>query len=116
MNGKEKQSSLTYEIVESGDQTGIKCLVCGMTSYNPNDVANKYCGHCHRFHEEMQASSKPYRKMTYIITVVVEYKDDDPSNDLEAAEKAAIKFASNPSEFYYWNEWASKEEYLKDLW
>jgi len=30
----------------------IMCLTCGRVSHNPNDVANKYCGHCHIFHED----------------------------------------------------------------
>lgn len=25
------------------------CPKCGMTSYNPEDEKNKYCGNCHRF-------------------------------------------------------------------
>jgi hypothetical protein len=25
----------------------ITCPVCGMTSYNPTDVAEGYCGNCH---------------------------------------------------------------------
>ena len=25
------------------------CPRCGAVSYNPNDVANKYCGQCHLF-------------------------------------------------------------------
>jgi hypothetical protein len=25
----------------------ITCPVCGMTSYNPNDVREGYCGNCH---------------------------------------------------------------------
>ncbi len=31
---------------------GIRCLTCWKVSYNPNDVANLYCGFCHKFHEE----------------------------------------------------------------
>jgi protein-arginine kinase activator protein McsA len=27
----------------------ITCPECGMTSYNPNDVAEGYCGNCHAF-------------------------------------------------------------------
>lgn len=27
----------------------ITCPVCGMTSYNLNDVANGYCGNCHAY-------------------------------------------------------------------
>lgn len=29
----------------------IVCITCGMASFNRNDVKEKYCGHCHRFHE-----------------------------------------------------------------
>jgi len=25
----------------------ITCPRCGMTSYNPNDIAEGYCGNCH---------------------------------------------------------------------
>lgn len=30
----------------------ITCHRCGLTSANPNDVSNKFCGFCHRFHED----------------------------------------------------------------
>jgi hypothetical protein len=30
----------------------IHCCVCGRTSFNPNDVEQLYCGHCHRFHDD----------------------------------------------------------------
>lgn len=26
-----------------------KCKKCGMTSYNTNDVVNRYCGNCNEF-------------------------------------------------------------------
>lgn len=45
----------TYEIVENG--LAIKCLICGLTSYNSNDVKHIFCGHCKRFHlDEMEMS------------------------------------------------------------
>jgi hypothetical protein len=31
----------------------ITCPVCGRTSYNPNDVVQRYCGNCHQFHDNM---------------------------------------------------------------
>jgi hypothetical protein len=34
---------------------GIKCLVCGMTSYNRCDVDSRYCGGCHIFHDDADA-------------------------------------------------------------
>ena len=37
--------------VEAGME-GIRCLLCGMISYHPGDVVLRYCGHCHKFHEE----------------------------------------------------------------
>lgn len=41
----------TFEMVEDRGSTGIKCLRCGRTSFHPQDVEHRYCGHCHEFHE-----------------------------------------------------------------
>ena len=30
----------------------IRCLLCGLISYHPRDVSERYCGHCHIFHED----------------------------------------------------------------
>lgn len=32
--------------------TAIKCLECGRTSHHPKDIAELYCGNCHKFHEK----------------------------------------------------------------
>lgn len=32
----------------------ITCFKCGMTSYNKNDVLEKYCGYCDEFHEKTE--------------------------------------------------------------
>ena len=32
----------------------ITCPKCGMTSHNPNDIENMYCGNCRQFHCEME--------------------------------------------------------------
>lgn len=32
----------------------IKCLVCGMGSYNRNDIEQRYCWNCKVFHEQIQ--------------------------------------------------------------
>lgn len=31
----------------------IRCPQCGLTSYNPNDVRERYCGNCHQYHDTM---------------------------------------------------------------
>ena len=36
----------------------IRCLRCGMGSYNPNDIEQKYCGACHIFHAELNPDVK----------------------------------------------------------
>jgi hypothetical protein len=38
-----------YRISETG--ASITCLLCGRTSWNLNDVRDKYCGACHKFLE-----------------------------------------------------------------
>lgn len=40
-----------YRLV-NGPYDGIQCLQCGRTSYNPNDVAHRFCGHCDEFLED----------------------------------------------------------------
>jgi hypothetical protein len=42
---------ITYEL--SSDGNAITCLVCGMTSWNPTDIEQKYCQNCHLFHSQM---------------------------------------------------------------
>jgi hypothetical protein len=37
----------------------ILCLVCQKLSHNPNDGANRYCGSCHRFHDDPKPSGVP---------------------------------------------------------
>jgi len=38
------------------EQLRITCPRCGQMSYNPEDVAQKYCGNCHAFHADMRES------------------------------------------------------------
>ncbi|HWN95030.1 MAG TPA: hypothetical protein VNT99_08355 [Methylomirabilota bacterium] len=35
----------------SADRKSIMCRRCGLTSYNSNDVEQRYCGNCHAFHK-----------------------------------------------------------------
>jgi protein-arginine kinase activator protein McsA len=37
--------------VEADDGNSITCTRCGMTSFNTNDVAQKYCANCKKFHK-----------------------------------------------------------------
>lgn len=37
----------------------ITCPRCGRTSYNPNDVAHRYCGACHAYHVDMITGFEP---------------------------------------------------------
>jgi hypothetical protein len=43
----------TYRIGKDGELRWIECLICGLRSYNPNDVEHLYCGNCHQFHEKL---------------------------------------------------------------
>jgi ribosomal protein L37E len=40
------------------DAQSITCHVCGRTSYNPNDVQEKYCGFCRVFHQDRSTGTK----------------------------------------------------------
>ena len=49
---KEKKSYLISKHPKYGEIKTITCLYCSKTSFNPGDVEQKYCGFCHRFHED----------------------------------------------------------------
>ena len=38
----------TYTLTDRG----ITCHLCGRTSANPTDIRERYCGHCHVYHNE----------------------------------------------------------------
>jgi hypothetical protein len=50
VDGRVQQTG--YIIHRERGRVTITCLRCQSISANPNDVENKYCGRCHRFHEE----------------------------------------------------------------
>lgn len=39
----------SYLLTEKDGRPGILCKACGLTSYHPKDVEERYCGNCHRF-------------------------------------------------------------------
>jgi len=45
-------TDLNYEFVMQEGCRGIRCLRCGKTSYHAMDIAERYCVHCHYFHED----------------------------------------------------------------
>jgi hypothetical protein len=59
------EKPVTYRLILpekfSGSNRGsIQCLVCGLYSYNPNDVAHRYCPSCNVFHEEQPRDDEPH--------------------------------------------------------
>lgn len=38
--------------VDLEDDTFIQCNTCGKKSYNINDIENRYCGYCNKFHDD----------------------------------------------------------------
>lgn len=47
----------TYLLVDNG--RAIKCRICQQVSWSPADIAQKYCGYCHRFHDEQVHTGVP---------------------------------------------------------
>ncbi len=39
--------------VGAGVPDSITCPKCGRTSYNANDIRERYCGNCHQWHDDM---------------------------------------------------------------
>lgn len=41
----------TYLLQQMGGQASILCLCCGLRSWHPMDIQERYCGACHAWHE-----------------------------------------------------------------
>lgn len=50
----------TYQYLEGG--AAIQCLVCLEITYDKASVAERYCGHCHAFHDDMMAEKRAARE------------------------------------------------------
>lgn len=49
----------TYVMIESrSGAPAIRCLRCGMVSFHPDDIEERYCGHCHEFHEPIMEETR----------------------------------------------------------
>ena len=51
-------------------QASITCPRCGRTSYNDNDVRERYCGNCHAFHDELLTPPNTAPPMTEVWAIV----------------------------------------------
>lgn len=40
-----------FTLGEIGGHEYIRCSTCGLRSFHPADIANRYCGRCHAFHD-----------------------------------------------------------------
>ncbi len=50
-----KPTEDTHAVITNDFGTFIVCFDCGSVSFNTNDVAERYCGRCHRHHSEVAA-------------------------------------------------------------
>jgi ribosomal protein L37E len=48
---REKGDNRTYVMGTFDNDDFIACLICGLESFNENDIKEKYCGNCKIFHE-----------------------------------------------------------------
>jgi len=71
----------TFAILNRG--TAIRCNICGLTSFNPNDVKKKYCGRCGKFHDDLAAEQ--FAKYKENIDHVLQIHSDD-GNGKESKE------------------------------
>jgi hypothetical protein len=73
---------VSYTIEHSSHSACITCHHCGYTSYNYNDVVERYCGKCKRFH----ADHPVIPVQAFITRIAPEVPKDDPRIDELTAE------------------------------
>ena len=45
------EPNANFAIWETKGETCIVCLICGVASFNANDIGKRYCFFCHQFFE-----------------------------------------------------------------
>jgi hypothetical protein len=53
------QGLTTWRLLREEARPSITCPVCHRTSYNANDITNRYCGACHWFHDDPIPEAMP---------------------------------------------------------
>ena len=51
---------LLYSENDAAIPLAIRCAECGTVSFNKHDIAERYCGRCHRFHDSTKEGKRPY--------------------------------------------------------
>lgn len=51
---------MSYSIVAFG--RGIRCWTCGQVSFNQTDIKQRYCGKCHKYHDDGTTSGAMKRQ------------------------------------------------------
>jgi ribosomal protein L37E len=49
---------MSYTMIDQG--RAIRCNMCGSASYSAQDIRQKYCGRCHKFHND------PVKRRDYV--------------------------------------------------
>jgi len=52
-----------YRILQSDGTPALLCLRCDRISYHPEDIAHRYCGHCHCFLAEWEGEEVALRRL-----------------------------------------------------
>ena len=62
------------KVSEENDPPSFTCPDCGMTSYNPNDITNQYCGACHEWKSSVGDEDHAKGEEDFIAAFVAEYE------------------------------------------
>ena len=76
----------------------ITCPKCGMTSYNPMDIAQRYCGNCHEFHANMETNSLERELRGFVDHVFQQHCEccERLADELIAADVVKREFGTSP--------------------
>lgn len=99
----------TYDLGRHGNgpleidkQANITCRLCNMTSYHPEDIRHRYCGHCHIFHDQldhwldMTKDEHPEVAKGFLYVVDIEIMKSLPA-DSQAGLRKLLRAAYRPT-------------------
>lgn len=80
--------TIDYAPYTLGDDS-ITCKRCGRTSHHPEDVANRYCGHCHVFLDDNATYIGPDAQQCAGVMSIL-HRENRPNDVMQIAERLGL--------------------------
>jgi len=85
-----RMDAIWHDCFVEPDHPSVVCPRCGRRSYNPGDITHRYCGACHRYHDDLKGESRMITRAEHLSNTKTRANALVDSGDLDGAVSAMI--------------------------